>query len=142
MFVFVCFLLLLFLFIGIVMYVYADDQIQKMEQEEKLKDYLYSSYYIFTRKSYREMLTDKGTNGEYKIYSRLRPYEQYGGRFLFNLYLPKKDGNTTEIDMLFITPKCAFVIESKNYRGEITGNYDDIFWNQKLGATMNFKFYN
>lgn len=134
-------LLLLLLLVGIAMIIYSNSELQKMKVDEKLTDYFNSSYFVFTRKSYNEIITNKGTNGEYKIFSKLRPYEEIGEKFLFNVYLPREDGTTAKIDMLFITTKGIFVIESKNYRGDITGGYDDFWWNQKVG-TLNFKFYN
>ncbi len=143
MFVFVILLISLLLIIGgYKVYSYANEQIQRMKIEEKLDDYHRSSYYVFTRKSYSEMMKDKGTNGEYAVFSKLRPYEQFGGRLLFNLYFPKADNTTAEIDMLLITTKGIFVIESKNYNGIISGGYEDFWWNQKLGNNISYKFYN
>ena len=37
-----------------------------------------------------------------------------GGKILRNVYVPKEDGETIEINLLFITPKDIFVLESKN----------------------------
>ena len=52
----------------------------------------------------------------------------YRGKILRNVYLPKNDGSTTEIDLLFITQKGIFVIESKNYIGYIFGRDTDNNW--------------
>lgn len=41
----------------------------------------------------------------------------YNGNILHNLYIPYNNGKTSEIDILFITKKGIFVIESKNYSG-------------------------
>ena len=46
-----------------------------------------------------------GAYGEYLIYVRLKDLERSGGRFLFNLYIPKLGGGTTEIDVVLIHPK-------------------------------------
>ena len=50
------------------------------------------------------------------------------GKVLRNIYLPMDNGETTEIDVLSITPKGIFVIESKNYKGWIFGSYDNRNW--------------
>ena len=138
----IVFVILLLIVIGTAIAIYADDQMQKMKEEEILNDYYRTSYYVFTQKRYNEILHNKGTYGEYTTYKQLRPYETAGGKFLFNLYLPKEDGTTSEIDMLFITTKGAFVIESKNLSGYISGNPDEFWWNQKFSNNISFKFYN
>ena len=79
----------------------------------KNKRYKETAYYQITKKPYRSM--DKGTRGEYLIYEHLRYLEDGGGKFLFNIYLPKRNNETTEIDVLLISPKGLFVFESKNY---------------------------
>ena len=47
------------------------------------------------------------------------------GKILRNVYIPKDNGETTEIDIVYITQKGIFVIESKNYSGWIFGNEKD-----------------
>ena len=37
------------------------------------------------------------------------------GRILRNVYLPKDNGETSELDVVFITQKGIFVFESKNF---------------------------
>ena len=66
--------------------------------------------------------TQLGEIGEYLIWKELKSFERKGGRFLFNLYIPKANDETTEIDVVLIHPKGFFVIESKNYNGWIFGN--------------------
>lgn len=82
--------------------------------------YRRSSYYQVTRRRFSEL--DAGSYGEYLIYVRLKVFEKTGGRFLFNLYIPKLDGGTTEIDVVLIHPGGLFVFESKNFSGWIFGN--------------------
>ena len=65
-----------------------------------------------------------------------------GAKFLFNLYIPKSNGQTTEIDALMIFPSGILVLESKNYSGWIFGNDRDRNWTQSFkGGTKNH-FYN
>ena len=63
------------------------------------------------------------------------------GKILQNVYIPKNDGTTSEIDLLFITRKGIFVIESKNYSGWIFGSESDLYWTASLYGQKN-KFYN
>jgi len=92
--------------------------------------YRRSSYYQVTRRGFSEL--DAGSYGEYLIYVRLKDLEKSGGKFLFNLYIPKLDGSTTEIDVVLIHPKGLFVFESKNFSGWIFGNEAHEYWTQTL----------
>jgi len=58
----------------------------------------------------------------------------YNGMALQNVYIPKQNGETTEIDLLYITEKGIFVIESKNYSGYIFGNEKYQSWTSTLYA--------
>lgn len=91
-----------------------------------------TTYYKVTHNGYVMTRLDKGRYGEYLSYKHLRKYEENGGKFLFNLYLPKEDGETTEIDVLLICTKGIFVIESKNYSGWIFGSENQKMWTQTL----------
>ena len=53
-------------------------------------------------------------------------------RYLFNLYLPKDDGGTTEIDVVFLHDSGMYVFESKNYSGWIFGTETQKNWTQTL----------
>ncbi|UAT43221.1 NERD domain-containing protein [Anaplasmataceae bacterium AB001_6] len=110
--------------------------------EDKGISYLPASkkYYVAPiMKEYRLPITkkhysyfDQGRLGEYLVFMKLEHLEEQGGRFLFNLYVPKANGKDTEIDMVFIHPKGFFVIESKNYSGWIFGNEKNQYWTQIL----------
>jgi len=56
------------------------------------------------------------------------------GKLLQNIYVPRGNGETTEIDLLYITQKGLFVIESKNYSGFIFGNETNRSWTSTLYA--------
>ena len=94
--------------------------------------YKNSNYYKITQNPYSFVFGDKGTYGEYNLYTCLRHFEAEGCRFLFNLYVPKGNGRTSEIDIIMIHPKCLFVIECKNYSGWIFGNENNEYWTQVL----------
>ena len=63
--------------------------------------------------------------------NRLTPYGQ-GEKILRNIYIPKDDGSTSEIDVLYISRKGIFVFESKNYSGWIFGKESDQYWTVSL----------
>lgn len=64
------------------------------------------------------------------------------GKTLGNIYVPKDDGGTTEIDVVYITQKGIFVIESKNYSGWIFGDENDSQWTAMLANKQKNRFYN
>ena len=64
------------------------------------------------------------------------------GRTLKNLYLPKDDGGTSEIDLVYITQCGIFVIESKNYSGWIFGDEKSSYWTSMLPNKQKNRFYN
>ena len=68
--------------------------------------------------------TVKGKIGENRISFDLELLNFFGnnGLSLGNLYVPMRNGKTTEIDLVYITSKGLFAIESKNFAGYIFGN--------------------
>ena len=54
------------------------------------------------------------------------------GKMLRNVYIPKGNGETSEIDVLYISRKGIFVFESKNYSGWIFGKESDQYWTVSL----------
>jgi len=42
-----------------------------------------------------------------------------------NIYCPKPDGSTSEIDILMISPDGLFLFEAKNYSARLTGNWSE-----------------
>ena len=95
-------------------------------------EYKGGSYYAATKLPYIEMRCDLGRYGEYLIYKRLRKFEESGAKFLFNVYVPKDRGETSEIDVLMICTEGIFVFESKNYSGWVFGSEDQGYWYQTL----------
>ena len=78
----------------------------------------------------------KGRAGERKIANKLGVLDFFGydGKCLRNLYIPRYDGSTSEIDVVYITTKGLFVIESKNYAGYIFGDDRSKNWTSTLYA--------
>ena len=108
--------------------------------------YYKSEYYNETKIPYTVMARDTGKYGEYLSYHYLKDYSNFGGKFLFNTYLPMGNNKTTEIDLILLYPFGIFVIESKNYSGWIFGNENDKYWTQVLstgkGKSEKKHFYN
>ena len=114
--------------------------------------YLYTQteYYICTRTPFLQIFhsRDLGKKGEYCTYKRL---EKLGGykKYLFNCYIPKEEGGTSEIDVLLIHESGIYVFESKNYSGWIFGSDYMQEWTQTIkkeskngGVIYKNKFYN
>lgn len=91
-----------------------------------------TTYFKITHNGFFKTRFNKGRNGEYLTYIGLRKYEKTGGKFLFNVYLPKENEETTEIDVMLICTKGIFVVESKNYSGWIFGSEKQKTWTQSL----------
>ena len=112
----------------------------------KNKKYKEETYYKITNISYLKVKHDAGRYGEYLTYKYLKKFEEQGAKFLFNIYVPKKEEETTEIDVLMISSKGLFVFESKNYSGWIFGSDNQKYWYQTLPAgrrkSHKEKFYN
>ncbi len=83
-----------------------------------------------------------GWNGERLTVKVLKKLDRHGhsGRILRNVYVPTGSA-TTEIDVLYVTRKGIFVLESKNYSGWIFGNESDSYWTQATPREKH-RFYN
>lgn len=87
-------------------------------------------------------IVKRGQIGEYKICQNLEFLKEYNCKILTNLYIPTSSGKTTEIDIVLITHKGIFVIESKNYKGWIYGNAKQKMWLQTFSNGTKKEFYN
>ena len=85
-----------------------------------------------------------GSRGEKLTVKELNLVKLFGrkGKTLVNIYIPKDKGETTEIDVVYITEKGIFVFESKNYSGWIFGNERDTYWTVSLPNGQKNRFYN
>lgn len=104
-----------------------------------------SEYYQQTHKSIFDLSVDKGSMGEYQISKSLDMITGYNKK-IYNCYIPKDDGTTTEIDVIMIHEKGVYVFESKNYNGWIFGTETQQYWTQSLkagnGQSQKFQFFN
>ena len=85
-----------------------------------------------------------GRYGESLTARKLKTAKLFGrdGKILRNVYVPKDNGETSEIDVLFITQKGIFVFESKNYSGWIFSDERSQYWTDSLPNRQKNKFYN
>lgn len=85
-----------------------------------------------------------GRRGEKLTERELKLVKLFGrkGRTLRNLYIPKDNGETSEIDVVYITQKGIFVFESKNYSGWIFGDEKGQYWTAMLPNRQKNRFYN
>lgn len=111
----------------------------------RITQYKKSEYYRQTHNPYLSVRLNAGRLGEYYTYQDLKPLTGYK-RFLFNIYLPKENGETTEIDVVLLHESGIYVLESKNYSGWIFGTESQLYWTQTLPTGRNRsqknKFYN
>ncbi len=96
-----------------------------------LTNYKKTEYYLQTNVSFLRLLIDTGRLGEYYTYKYLKSLEGYK-RYLFNVYIPKENGETTEIDVVLLHSSGIYVFESKNYSGWIFGTESQKNWTQTL----------
>lgn len=109
------------------------------------KRYEKTEYYQQTRNPYCSVRFNKGRLGEFYTYKYLSSLAGYK-RYLFNLYIPKSNGETTELDVVLLHESGIYVFESKNYSGWIFGTESQQYWTQTLpagrGRTQKNQFYN
>lgn len=138
--VFFCFFILIFcLIFAATIYALYDFFVASKSRYKK------TDYYDQTHKSFWSMQFDKGSQGEYLIWDSLQQLPGYK-KFLFNCYLPKRNGESTEVDLILLHESGIYVFESKNYSGWIFGTETQQYWTQSLpgryGQAHKVKFFN
>ncbi len=103
--------------------------------------YRKSSYNEASGNGFCRTVFDKGNYGEFLTFVKLEKLGSHN-RLLTNIYLPKEDGATTEIDLVMISETGIYVFESKNYSGWIFGNEKYKYWTQTLENKQKNKFFN
>lgn len=116
----------------------------KRKDKEQIDAYYASEYHKQTRLSWERMIGDRGRRGEYYAYKALHDAFP-DAKFLFNVYVPTKNGETSEIDIVMITMRGVVVVESKCMQGEVEECYSQPEWVQRIpqkdGAVLVRKFY-
>ena len=106
----------------------------------RYKEFQSSSYQQISGNGFLRTFLSDGTRGEYFTFLVIEKIPGYK-RILTNLYIPKSDGKTTEIDIVMINQQGVFVFENKNYSGWIFGNEKDHQWTQTF-RNKKVRFYN
>ncbi|MDQ0483997.1 NERD domain-containing protein [Guptibacillus hwajinpoensis] len=91
------------------------------------------AYLFFKLIQNANFTTSKGQAGEELVrryIEKLAENEAYQISALHDLYIPKSDGTTSQIDHVMVTDKGVFVIETKNYGGWIFGSEKAPYWTQ------------
>ncbi len=100
-----------------------------------------SKYKDVSGNTYFRTIFDKGNYGEFLTFVILEKMEGYH-RLMTNLYLPKKGGTTTEVDLIMLSETGIYVFESKNYSGWIFGDEASKNWTQTLNSRKKSRFFN
>ncbi len=70
----------------------------------------------------------KGYLGEKSVQFMLSGLEEDEYILMNDLYVPKDDGSTTQLDHVLISLYGIFVIETKNHKGWIFGSENSQYW--------------
>lgn len=103
--------------------------------------YKKSSYRAASGNTFLETVNNKGNYGEYLTFSYLEKLKDYH-KLMTNLYIPKEDGTTTEIDLIMLSETGIYVLESKNYSGWIFGDERQKYWTQTFPRGQKYRFFN
>lgn len=105
------------------------------------RTYKGSSYGAASGNNFWKTRFDAGAYGEYLTFRVLEKCPGYK-RLLANVYLPKDDGSTTEVDVAMLSEAGIYVFESKNYSGWIYGDEKSKMWTQVLNKRTKHKLFN
>ena len=86
--------------------------------------------------SYARFTKEHGRDGEFQLWRKARGVLGKDAVWFCNLYLPKKDGTTCEIDLLALSCRGVFVFESKNYNGWIYADVKKPYWYQMVRTNL------
>lgn len=100
-----------------------------------------SNYRVASGNSFFKSIFDKGNYGEFLTFTYLENLSGHN-KLMTNLYLPKEDGSTTEVDLIMISQTGIYVFESKNYSGWIFGDERYKNWTQTLENKQKNRFFN
>ncbi|WHY79931.1 nuclease-related domain-containing protein [Neobacillus sp. WH10] len=100
-----------------------------------------TNYQKASGNTFLRTLFNTGNYGEYLTFSKLEKLPGHY-RLMTNLYLPKKDGSTTEVDLIMLHETGLYVFESKNFSGWIFGDEKNKHWMQTFPNKRKEKFFN
>lgn len=86
---------------------------------------------------------DRGTMSECKLVIKMLKRGVHPKAIFHDLYVQKKNGEYTQIDLVVATPQGLVVIEVKNYSGWLFGHERQKYWTQLLNfGKAKYRFYN
>lgn len=86
---------------------------------------------------------NRGTRAERKLIIRLLKMGVHPKAVFHDLYLKKRNGEYSQIDIVVATPQGLLVIEVKDYSGWLFGNEKQKYWTQILNyGKEKYRFYN
>lgn len=85
-----------------------------------------------------KIIKDKNIYGQYQIFNTLN---KLNGKVLTNLCIPTSDNKTAEINLLLIHRTGIYIIDSKNYTGNIYASHESKYWLQVIDKNMRNRFY-
>ena len=103
--------------------------------------YSQSDYKNVSGHNFVKTLFNRGNYGEFLTFYQLEKLKGYH-KLLTNVYIPKENDTTTEIDLMMVSETGIYVFESKNYSGWIFGSENQKEWTQSLPNKVKNKFYN
>lgn len=109
--------------------------------ELKNIEYDKSKYKEESGDNFLGVIIDKGKYGEYLSFNKLEKIKG-NHKILTNVYLPKGNEETIEIDLVYIHETGIYILESKNYSGWIFGDEKNEYWMHTLKNKQKEKFYN
>lgn len=100
-----------------------------------------SKYKLASGNSFFKTIFNSGNYGEFLTFNYLEKLK-INKKLMTNLYIPRKDGTTTEIDLIMISETGIYVFEAKNYSGWIFGDERNKNWTQTLKNKQKNRFFN
>lgn len=103
--------------------------------------YLVSTYHRLTGRKFFELIRDQGAWFEYLVGRDVtRHFPE--ARVLYNLYVPKARGGTSECDVVALIEGRLVVFECKCYSGWVFGKQNETFWVETFNSRSKNRFYN
>lgn len=85
----------------------------------------------------------RGTPSERELVLELLEESYHPEAIFHDLYIPKKNGNYFQIDLILATPQGLITFEVKDYSGWIFANGRSTYWTQIMAyGTEKYRFYN
>ena len=111
---------------------------KKANRAKEIQKYNACTYFQYSQLPLDLLEVDKDRYAEYLIYKALQPLEKQGAKFLFDVDIPRATGGSSKIDILMVSHKGIFVIQSRNLQGSIFGRENEKEWCQTVRGKKEF----